>query len=322
MTNWKKDALAAVIITAAGLAYIKISHRSVTPDLRRAAADKTSVVEFEKQSVNDSGIKLVSGIPAPVAGKGYAEGNDAAVALLGTQISWVTINGGTFTMGTDDDVSGVEDAKPVHQVAIKTFDMSKTAVTVEQYAECVNKGLCTEPGTGGYCNWKVAGHQLHPVNCVNWDQANQYARFKGARLPSESEWEYAAKSGGKNQKYPWGNEEATCDRAVMHGYGGSGCGKDSTWPVCSKPDGNTAQGLCDMAGNIWQWVQDKYRDSYKGAPADGSAFEGGGADAERVMRGGSFGSGGARFLRADHRDIVAPGGRGDGIGFRIARSSH
>ena len=228
-------------------------------------------------------------------------------------------------MGTDD----FKDAKPIHEVAIKTFEMSKTAVTVEQYTECVIKSECTKPGTAcnpdtecgplsdnDYCNWGKPDRRFHPVNCVTWDQANQYARFKGARLPSESEWEYAAKSGGKNQKYSWGNNEPTCDKAVMYGNGNSGCSKyrDGTMPVCSKPAGNTEQGLCDMVGNMGQWVQDKYQNSYKGAPADGSAFEGEGPF--RIARGGFF----SRYLRVDSRFLHGPGDSGDGLGFRLARS--
>jgi len=319
MTNWKKYILAAVIVTAAGVGYIKSSHRNIPADLRDAVADNgkfdTSIPVFDKSSGN---------IPEPKAAavkginKGYVAGNDPSAGVPSKPIEWVAINGGKFTMGTDSGEKGFEDAKPIHEVAIKTFDMSKTAVTVEQYAECVIKGGCTEPATGDYCNWGVAGRQLHPINCVDWDQASKYAKFKGGRLPSESEWEYAATSGGKNQKYPWGNDEPTCDKAVMYGNGGSGCGKNSTMPVCSKTAGNTAQGLCDMAGNVWQWVQDKYQDSYKGAPTDGSAFEAAGS--YRVLRGGSFFTYDARGLRADFRNYLDPGYRPDYIGFRLVRS--
>jgi formylglycine-generating enzyme required for sulfatase activity len=241
--------------------------------------------------------------------KGYVAGNYASVITPNMPIKWITIPGGKFAMGTDEDIKGFEDAKPIHEVSIKTFDMSKTAVTVEQYAECVIKDQCATPRTGLYCNWGVAGRQLHPVNCVTWDQANQYAKFKGARLPSESEWEYAATSGGRNQQYPWGNDEPTSELAVFN--------TNSTMPVCSKPKGNTAQGLCDMSGNVWEWVQDTYQNSYAGAPVDGSAVEGAGS--YRVIRGGSFSLNDARYLRADYRSNNYPGNRYYNIGFRLAR---
>ncbi len=249
---------------------------------------------------------------------GDVGGQDANAGKPGQALEWVAINGGVFTMGTDDGSDLFYDAKPIREVTIKTFDMSKTLVTVEQYAECVIKGGCTEPDMGSYCNWGVTGRQKHPINCVDWDQANVYAKFKGARLPSESEYEYAAKSGGKNQKYPWGMDEPTCNNVVMSGNGGYGCGSNGTMPVCSKPAGNTTQGLCDMAGNVWEWVQDKYQSSYVGAPTDGRAFEGAGSD--RVVRGGSFLSRDAGGLRADYRYLYAPGYPVVDVGFRLARS--
>ncbi|MCX5792581.1 MAG: formylglycine-generating enzyme family protein, partial [Elusimicrobia bacterium] len=157
-------------------------------------ADETALDSL-RASVSPS---VLSGLVLPGADKGYVTGNGFSAGVPTRPVEWVTLNGGKFTMGTDSGEQGFEDARPIREVAIKTFNISKTAVTVEQYAECVFKGHCTEPNTGGYCNWGVAGRQLHPVNCVSWDQAYAYARFKGGRLPSESEWEYAATSGGKN----------------------------------------------------------------------------------------------------------------------------
>ncbi len=317
MTSWKKYVLATVVVMVAGFAYVKNSHRNIPSDIRDAVADNADF-NTTIPILKDNGNIPVPNQPAiEHVSKGYVAGNDPSAGVPTKPVEWVTINGGKFTMGTDSGEKGFEDAKPIHEVSIKTFDMSKTDVTVEQYAECVIKGGCTEPATGDYCNWGKTGRQLHPVNCVDWDQASKYAKFKGGRLPSESEFEYAATSGGKNQKYPWGNDEPTCDKAVMYGNGGYGCGKNSTMPVCSKTAGNTAQGLCDMAGNVWQWLQDKYQDSYNGTPTNGSAFEGAGS--YRVGRGGSFGYDDASFLRADFRYNDDPGSRSGRIGFRLAR---
>ena len=118
------------------------------------------------------------------------------------------------------------------------------------------------------------------------------------------------------QKYPWGDAAATCERAVM-ADGGDGCGKGATWPVCSKPAGNTAQGVCDMAGNVWEWVQDTYHDSYTDAPADGRAWEAGGSN--RVYRGGSWWNG-ATWTRAAYRGRVDPSRASGNLGFRPASS--
>jgi len=269
--------------------------------------------EFSDLAVKAADLKAMAAIS-----KGYVAGNGPSAGVPTKPVEWVTINGGKFTMGTDSGEKGFENAKPIHEVAIKTFQMSKTDVTVAQYAECVIKGDCTKPNTGDYCNWGKPSRQLHPVNCVDWDQASQYARFKGARLPSEAEWEYAATSGGKNQKYPWGNGEPGCEVAVMEDGGVHGCGTGYTMPVCSKPGGNTAQGLCDMTGNVWQWLQDKYQNSYKGAPTDGSAFEGTGSQRHRVLRGGSFRDW-VGPMRADHRYKHDPSTRVAAFGFRLAR---
>ena len=222
-------------------------------------------------------------------------------------IQWVTIPGGTFAMG--DDEAGAR-AQPRHRVAVKTFQMAKTLVTVEQYGACVDAGACTAAGTGGFCNWSVP--EKYPVNCVGWEQAKTFAEWAGARLPTEAEWEYAARGGGLEQRYPWGDEAPTCERVVS-----KGCGL-GTAPVCSTPAGNTKQGLCDMAGNVWEWVEDWYHDSYKGAPSDGSAWEIP-AGSYRVLRGGSFFFDGAEYLRAGGRGFGDPGHRRGDFGFRLAK---
>ena len=169
-----------------------------------------------------------------------------------------------------------------------------------------------------------SAHNLSGVNVdfetgkgtVSAEQAQAFAGWAGGRLPSESEWEYAARSGGKAQTYPWGDEEATCSLAVMED-GGKGCGEERTWPVCSKPAGNSRQGVCDLAGNVWEWVQDGYHDTYSGAPEDGTAWDEDGA-AYRVIRGGSWYST-ASVLRASNRNGYVPSDRNSNLGFRLAR---
>ncbi len=322
--------LALLAVTAGAFTYTR-PHNPIPSDLRDAVAD--SPLDTLKTEAGAEASIAKPAKPFPVetgsgresSAKSSAAGNDQPKNALTKPIEWITINGGKFAMGTDCGETGFKDAIPVHDVSIETFDMSKTHVTVEQYAECVFVGECTEPDTNKYCNWNVPGRRLHPVNCVDWDQAVAYAKFKskqpgfeGARLPSEAEWEYAAKSGGKDQKYPWGNGDPTCFRAVTFGHGSFGCGKNSTMPVCSKTAGNTDQGLCDMAGNVWQWMQDTYQDSYKGAPVDGSAFEGAGSN--RVVRGGSFSYVGAGKLRTDRRASAYFGDPDSAFGFRLARS--
>jgi iron(II)-dependent oxidoreductase len=217
--------------------------REPAPDLGRIARDAARLERSPRTS------------PSPTA-------NDAT-------IEWVTIPGGSFMMGTDL----VEPARPVHKVRVPAFQMAKTVVTNKQYRACVEAGRCTAPYD---CYDSRGGHfkdENQPVVCVDWDQAKTFSEWAGGRLPSEAEWEYAARGAGKNWIHPWGEEEPNCDFAVIDDrFAGPGCGHRATWPVCSKPKGNTPQGLCDMVGNVAQWVQDLYHPSYVGAPTDGSAW--------------------------------------------------
>ena len=230
------------------------------------------------------------------------------------RIQWVEIEGGDFKMGSEE---GADNERPVHPVSLSNFLISKSEVTVAQYRACVEAGECSQPG-GAWdeCNWRHLERGEHPINCVNWDQAVIFAEWAGGRLPTEAEWEFAARSRGQEQNYSWGDQEPNCLYAVMD-EGGDGCGKDGTWPVCSKPKGTTKQGLCDMAGNVWEWVQDRYQDDYSSAPLDGSAYVKSGRN--RSRRGGSWNSP-VPFLRATLRNGRGPGYIYYSLGFRIAKS--
>ena len=235
-----------------------------------------------------------------------------------TPITWISIPGGSFEMGSV--AAGQVDERPVHTVSVASFELTKTEVTVTQYAACVNDGgACTVPSTSTFwCNWADPGYEDHPVNCVSWYQAVDFCAWVGGRLLSESEWEYAARSRGLDIYYPWGDAAPTCTYAVMHVPGGGyGCGMDRTWPVCSKAAGNTSQGLCDMAGNVHEWVADWYHSDYSGAPVDGSPWLIP-AGTERVIRGGNYHNGGPGMRAAVREDYLPHGGLGD-IGFRCAR---
>jgi len=234
--------------------------------------------------------------------------------------AWVTLPGGTFQMGS---MSGGPSEEPIHTVTVPGFEMLETEVTVSQYEACVNDGgACTAPSTSDTrCNWNDPGYEDHPVNCVNWQQAVDFCTWAGWRLPTEAEWEYAARSGGPSSsyRYPWGTATATCMYAVMYD-GGDGCGTGRTWPVCSKPAGNTVQGLCDMAGNVWEWVEDDWHGGYTGAPTDGSAWVWSPRGSYRVIRGGGFYDV-AGSLRAANRNFDDPSGTPHALGFRCARDA-
>jgi len=258
-----------------------------------------------------------SGNPA-LSRDSTSEGAPPETAALsnGAGIDWVQIAGGTFAMGWND---GLHQA-PVHDVSVPSFEIGRTEVTVDQYRACVDAGACSAPDTDQGCNWGVSGRGDHPVNCVKWTQARSYAEWAGGRLPSEAEWEYAARSGGEARAWPWGDQEASCSYAVMYG-GGNGCGEESTWAVCSKPAGNTDQGLCDMAGNAGEWVEDCHQESYTGAPADGSARTSCSGHIRQVVgRGGAWVSSSPSNVRATFRFGYNPSRRSYRfMGFRLAR---
>ena len=225
----------------------------------------------------------------------------------------VEVPAGNFIRGSD--VSSNE--QPVSTVYLDGYWIDETEVTVDAYAACVSAGTCSAPGTGNYCNWGVSGRGSHPVNCVNWTQSDTYCRWAGKGLPTEGEWEKAAR-GTDGRTYPWGEASPTCSYAVM-GEGGLGCGQDRTWPVGSKPAGASPYGAQDMAGNVWEWVSDRYSPS---AYADAGSMrnpEGPISGSLRVERGGGFGNDDAGTRRAAARSHDDPAGANVLLGFRCAR---
>ena len=238
-------------------------------------------------------------------------------------LAWVRVPGGAFRVGGDGTSWG-----PAERREVRSFEMSRAVVTVRQYRACVDAGACPEPhAADGTCHvpsgtdWGPGvlpvGFQEpdQPVVCVTMAQARRFARWVGARLPDELEWEYAARDGGEEKRFPWGADLPTCARAVI-AEGGWGCGRGTPWPVCSKPDGNTRSGLCDMIGNVWQWVED---------PAPGREDVGRRyVQHDRpvppwhvVGRGGAFNRAGGS-MDVETRDLDL-GTRAANIGFRVVR---
>lgn len=131
---------------------------------------------------------------------------------------------------------------------------ARTETTVERYGDCVGSGACTRgnyqtKSENEYCNSGYPDRGDHPMNCVSWVGAEQFCEWIGGRLPTRHEW-YTEASDGGHRTYPWGEDEPDCHRCVWD----QGCGKDRTWQVCSKRRGDSASGLCDMSGNVWEWT--------------------------------------------------------------------
>jgi formylglycine-generating enzyme required for sulfatase activity len=244
-------------------------------------------------------------------------------ARADTQMAFIPA--GPFTMGFD---RGSGDEGPAHTAELSAYYLDRTEVTVAQYRACVEAGGCTPPHHGAktyrlayegrFTNWDQPGREQHPVNAVSWVQADQYCRWAGKRLPTEAEWEKAA--GGEGRRYPWGDEEATCERVVMDD-GGDGCGQDSTWPVGSKPEGASPHGVMDLAGNVWEWVADWYDHGYYGRAPLADPFNADPASGLKILRGGSLADQNPHIHAVTNRLAYDPGQRYDyTVGFRCARN--
>ena len=181
---------------------------------------------------------------------------------------------GTFTMGSNS--SDQPDEKPEHQVNLDAFWIDQTEVTNAMYAKCVDVGECVAPSNTA--NFSNSSYAKHPVVYVDWNQANAYCSWAERRLPTEAEWEKAAR-GTDGRTYPWG-EGIDCNKA---NYQSSCVG--GTAPVGSYESGKSPYEVYDMAGNVWEWVSSLYK-AYPYAVNDGrenlSTID------SRVLRGGSW----------------------------------
>ena len=214
----------------------------------------------------------------------------------------------------------------------RALPVMRSEVTNAAYERCADAGRCRRAHyDDGTCRRSLAGEwgegrvedariraADHPVVCVDWQEAAAFCAWAGGRLASEAEWEYIARGGGREQTYPWGDARATCARAVMRD-GGPGCGTGATAPVCSRPAGHTRPGVCDLAGNVFEWTADSWHRNYRGAPSDGRPWTSARGEPERkVQRGGSW-----RFpddaQRVANRGILQNWKRSVSLGFRCVR---
>jgi len=256
----------------------------------------------------------------------------------------VLVPGGAFRMGSSDG-EGAPDEQPRHAVTLSAYCIDRTEVTVAAYAACVAAGACSAPPLT--VNWSsYSGNEArlfsqacngsdrpsHPINCVDWGQAAAYCAWTGGRLPTEAEWEYAAR-GSDGRIHPWGSEPPSARRLNACGAECLAAARrdgtprkalyddDDGWPttapVGSYPEGASPFGVLDMAGNVWEWTADWYGPYPEAAQTDP---QGAATGTSRVSRGGSWTSGGAERARAADRDWLDPEIREAGLGFRCAHA--
>ncbi|MBI5526315.1 MAG: SUMF1/EgtB/PvdO family nonheme iron enzyme [Deltaproteobacteria bacterium] len=269
-----------------------------------------------------------------------AAGQDAGQGCLPgcTPGEMVEMEGGEFWQGcfktVDTECDYSED--PYHKVTLSPYRIDKYEVTMGEFAKCIDAKVCAHRLDDGDCivlsgTAFVPGiledsfrEPMRPVVCVDWHQARAYCEWVGKRLPTEAEWEFAAR-GSAGYKYPWGNSpKVSCELAVIHEPGSGpeelGCGTQGTLPIGSRPGGASPSGVQDMIGNVWEWAADWFDASYyqnspdtdpKG-PATGSV---------RTVRGGGWSTISTQDLRASNRHGYDPKGANSSIGFRCAASA-
>jgi len=226
-------------------------------------------------------------------------GNDGMTLLY--------VQAGEFTMGSDTSDSY---ERPEHQVFLDSFWIDQTEVTNEKYAKCVTENQCDPPNdTDHYSNLNYANH---PVAYVSWNDALAYCSWADRRLPTEAEWEKAAR-GKDGRAYPWGDGAPNNELLNYNGAVGD------TAEVGSYPNGASPYGALDMAGNIGEWVADWYSEAYY-ASSPQSNPSGPNSGQYRVFRGGMW-NGDVNFLRSSDRSADTPDRALDAFGFRCAMNA-
>jgi formylglycine-generating enzyme required for sulfatase activity len=209
-------------------------------------------------------------------------------------------------------------AQPIHTVNVPAFYMDIYEVTNAQYkafCDATSRAYPPDPGFSGMPNYFTnPAYANYPVVNVDWNDASAYAAWAGKRLPTEAEWERAAKGNSDNRQWPWGNTWVAANANIG---AGNADGYTYTSPVGTYPNGVSPAGCYDMAGNIWERCEDDWHGDYNGAPTDGSAWIDNPRGSYRVQRGGSWTEGGAD-ARCAARAVNGSASRYDNLGFRCS----
>jgi formylglycine-generating enzyme required for sulfatase activity len=228
----------------------------------------------------------------------------------------VLIPAGEFQMG---GAGGDKDELPIHPVTLDAFYIDKYEVTNEMYLFCDQSEVCREPvdvtgiTKGDYSSGEYSNY---PVVNVSWEMAKTYCAWRGARLPTEAEWEKVARGGLTDVRYPWGNDSPSCAIGARNGAQLGKCPKDRTVAVGSFS--SNGYQVYDMVGNVWEWVGDWYQADYY-ASADWRNPPGPSSGREKILRGGSWAS---LEIHVSSRSPVRPETQDYEIGFRCARDAN
>jgi formylglycine-generating enzyme required for sulfatase activity len=241
-----------------------------------------------------------------------------------TSITWmrpadgmimVFVPAGSYRMGSTGFYAN---ESPVHEVSLNAYWIDKTEVTNGMYARCVSDGNCQPPfKNSSFSHLNYYGDALYidfPVIYVDWNQASAYCRWAGGRLPTEAEWERAARGTGWGF-YPWGIAAPVCSLANFW-FENDTCVGDTT-AVGSYPSGASPVGALDMAGNVWEWVNDWYSETYY-SQSPSSNPQGPASGTDRVLRGGAWDFN-ENYIRSSYRYNSRPSLSYNVVGFRCSR---
>jgi formylglycine-generating enzyme required for sulfatase activity len=271
-----------------------------------------------------STLELVKTVGATVQPTKPNEESTGSQFILKDGMVLIFIPAGEFIMGsTDSDTNANYDEKPQHKIYLDAFWIDKTEVTNAMYKLCVDDAICQLPRDAKYYN--DPAYTDHPIVNVDWHQVKIYCQWAGRRLPTEAEWEKAAR-GTDGRIYPWGNTLPTgnllnlCDKNCPYDWkddsiddGFSETASESTYPAGASP-----YGVLDMAGNVWEWVSDQYDPLYY----NNSPYKnplGPSNESNYALRGGSWGDGGDN-VRCANRHGANPLDYVEYRGFRCAIS--
>lgn len=294
---------------------------------------------YQMPAAAPSASEIVVAMPPP----------SASARAAGCPIGMLVIPGGQFFMGSGDK-NALDFEKPQHQVKLAPYCIDELEVTTERYKTCSDQGACKPnadfnewPGItekdrkvfDPLCNRRDPTKRArHPMNCIDWGMADAFCRNAGGRLPTEAEWEFAAR-GPDGRLYPWGDDPPShlllnaCGKECVE-WGKKnlvvpaltpmypdGDGYPNTAPVGSFPEGKSRYGVQDVVGNVWEWVADYYAPY---AVTDLSDPKGPPAGTERVIRGGAWNGAEPSWVRPTFRFKDDPAKRSHGVGFRCAHS--
>lgn len=270
----------------------------------------------EQASVSAVDEPVVARAQQPIVEQPAEEPEDPS-AIAALPASMQRVAGGGYNIGCSPAIDRCnDDAMPTHSTRLRPFGLLTREVTVAEYRECVAAGQCPASGRGESCTGVTLDGADRPVTCVDWAAASSYCAFRGWRLPTEAEWEIAAR-GPRQRQYPWGSQWPSCERTVMSTFEGAGCGTGRPRVAGSTPADVSWVQVRDLGGNVSEWVADDYA-PYPGAPP--AAEQTDAVAGHKVFRGGAY-TDSARTLAVVHeRRHAKPSTARPDIGVRCAVS--